>query len=180
MSQSSPVVRCKCCRLRYPEPIRYTVVNGDGLCVTCKVHQSSEINQTVKRHSEHEAMLYPRLEAATKAAAEADAERKQFGQKMHWALRSRDHTIEVLRKISDLHELYLDGSCKCGQRKGCKVGALLDDRSVQTLIRRVDEYEAQQRRRQQIAREIDRDPYASWDDYVREEASERRPDADTA
>lgn len=169
-------VRCDCCALLHMHV-------GCGLCSTCTYHQSREINQTVKRHREHEAMLRERLKAASDWAFNADVERKEFGQKMHWALKSRDRTIQVLRKINDMHELRPDGSCKCRLPKGCKIGALLNDRGIQTLIRRVDDYEADQQRKEQLWCEIQNDPPA-WEDYLRgaglEDAMQRRRDTDTA
>ena len=99
-------------------------------------------------------MLRERLAAATESASYAGEHRKQFGEKMHSALRSRDRTIHVLRQINDMHELRSDGICKCGKPKGCKIGALLNDRGVQQLIRRVDEHEAEQRDRERHHREV--------------------------
>lgn len=125
--------RCDCCLLLFDRAY------NDGHCTTCKYHQSSEINQTAKRHREHEEMLRERLEAASKWASKADAERREFGEKMHWALKSRDRSIRVLRQVSDLHELRSDGSCKCGVKNTCKIASILDDRGVQMLISRVDE-----------------------------------------
>jgi hypothetical protein len=168
--------RCTCCGLQQKWV-------GAGLCSTCTYHQSEEVNQTAKRHREHEEMLRERLMAASEWARKAEEERKQFGQKMHWALKSRDRTIKVLREINDMHELRSDLSCTCGKPKGCKVAELLDDRGIQQLIRKVDDYEAEQQRKEQIWREIQRDPYA-WEDYLRgadiEEAMGRRRDDYTA
>ncbi len=156
---------------------------GGGLCSICTYHQSQEINQTAKRHREHEEMLRERLAAASEWARSAEVERNQFGEKMHWALKSRDRMIKVLRQINDMHELRSDLSCKCGKHKGCKIAELLDDRGIQQLIRRVDEFEADQHRKEQMWREIQRDPYA-WEYYLRgcgiEEAWEQRRDAGTA
>lgn len=167
--------RCPCCNLQHNE------TGPKGLCWTCSYHQSPEIEQTAKRHREHEEMLRKRLEAAREWAATADAERKAFGDKMHWAYKSRDRTIAVLRKISDMHELRSDLSCKCGLKKNCRVAQALDDRGVQALIRNVDNFEDDQRRREQLMREVQRDPYA-WEDYMRgaspEEALGWRPRED--
>ena len=169
-------VRCTCCGL-----LQKWV--GNGLCSICTYHQSKESNQTVKRHREHEKMLRERLAAASEWAQKADEEHKQFGQRMHWAFKSRDRTIQVLRQINDMQELRSNLSCKCGKPMDCKIAELLDDRGIQQLIRRVDEYEAEQQRKEQIWREIQRDPYA-WEGYLRgsgiEEAWEHRRDADTA
>jgi hypothetical protein len=154
-------IRCRCCGL-----LQKWV--GNGLCNGCTYHQSREIHQEAKRHREHEEMLRERLTAATKWASDADAERKAFGEKMHWALRSRDRTIAILRKINDMHELHVDGSCKCGKVKHCRIGELLDDRGVQQLIRRVDEHEAEQQERERVWREIQAsgDP-DEWEGLIR-------------
>ena len=163
-------IRCTCCGLLQKHV-------GGGLCSVCTYHQSAEINQTAKRHREHEEMLRERLTAASKWAADADAERKEFGQKVHWALRSRDRTIAVLRKINDLHELRSDATCKCKTPK-CKIAELLDDRGIQHLIRKVDDYEAEQRERERVWREAMRngdDPYAI-EDLLRGSGAFRRPD----
>lgn len=156
---------------------------GNGLCSICTYHQSDEIHQTAKRHREHEVMLRERLAAASEWAATADGERKKFGEKMHCALKSRDRTINVLRQTSDLHELRSDLGCKCGKPKDCKIAELLDDRGIQQLIHRVDEHKDEQKLKEQMWRDIQRDPYA-WEDYLRglgiEEARASRRDADTA
>ena len=152
-------IRCTCCGL-----LQKWV--GNGLCSICTYHQNDEIHQTAKRHREHEVMLRERLAAASEWAATADGERKKFGEKMHLALKSRDRTIKVLRQVSDMHELRSDLSCKCGKPKGCKIADLLDDKGIQQLILRVDESEAEQKRKEQMWREIQRDPYA-WEDYLR-------------
>ena len=167
--------RCSCCGL-----LQKWV--GDSLCSTCTYHQSAEINQTAKRHREHEEMLRERLNAASEWAESADAERKTFGEKMRWALRSRDRTIKVLRQINDRHELRSDATCKCKKPK-CKIAELLDDRGIQQLIRKVDVFEAEQQRKEQMWREMQRDPYA-WEDFLRgsgvNQPRERGRDADTA
>lgn len=171
--------RCTCCDLLHKAV-------GGGLCSICAYHQSSEINQTAKRHREHETLLRERFAAASEWARDADAERKEFGQKMHWALKSRDRTISVLRKINDMHELRSDGSCKCRTPKGCKIAELLDDRRLQQLIRRVDDHEAEQREGERFYQEAMRsgDPDAI-EDLLRDSGAFRRQprpsrDADTA
>ena len=169
-------VRCPCCGLLH------VTCGATGFCSICSYHQSPEIHQTAKRHREHEEMLRKRLKAASEWASAADEERKNFGQKMHWALKSRDRTIKVLRQINDMHELRSDGSCKCRIPRGCKIAVLLDDRGIQQLIRRVDDYEADQQAKERMWREIQRDPYA-WEDFLRgsgADEAERRPDADSA
>lgn len=176
---TSTAARCSCCGLLQPW------VGGKGLCSVCSYHQSNEINQTVKRHQEHEVMLRERLTAASEWAANADAERKEFGQKMHWALKSRDWSIRVLRQINDMHELRSNGSCKCKKPKACKIAELLDDRGLQELIRRVDEHEAKQRERERAYRELmaTGDPY-ELKEWLQQEGEDgvlrRRHGADTA
>lgn len=169
--------RCTCCRL-----IQTVASASPGLCTTCRYHQSLEINQTVKRYSEHEDMLRERFQAASKHAEEATVDRKAFGEKMHWAIRSRDRTIWILRQISDMHELRPDGRCKCGDAKSCKVAHLLDDRGIQQLIRRVDDHEAEMKRKEQIYREMEAsgDP-SRWEEFLRDAAGGRdvRPESNT-
>ena len=102
-------------------------------------------------------------------------QRKEFGQKMHWALRSCDRTIQVLRRINDMHELRSDGSCKCKQPKGCKIAELLNDRGLQELIRRVDDYEDRERERQRIIEDLlRRGDLDDFDDLVRDSGAYHR------
>ena len=153
-------VRCRCCGL-----LQEWV--GDTLCNVCAYHQSDEINHTAKRHREHEEMLREQLVAVSEWAAKADSQRKTFGQKMRWALESRDRTIKVLRQISDLHERRADGSCTCGKPNSCTIAELLDVRGIQQVIRRVDRYEAEQQAKEQRRREIQMiaDP-DEWDELI--------------
>ena len=137
-------VRCACCGLVWPRP---------G-CAVCPYHRSAEINQTVKRHREHEEMLRARLDKATEWAAEKSAEAKEAKQKMHWAYKSRDRAIQVLAKVGNGHQLRIDGACSCGRPKNCREADLVNQPGVQQLIHRVDEYEAQRREGERVYREI--------------------------
>lgn len=172
---STTAYRCTCCNLRQNQ------VGDDGFCPICRYHQSREIHQTVKRHQEHEEMLRQRLASASEWAERADDERKKFGQRMHWAWKSRARSIKVLRQISDLHELRSDGSCKCHLPKGCRIATLLDDRGIQLLIRRVDDYEAELQHRERLWREMQTTgDWNAWEDFMREAGADQSMQKGTA
>lgn len=47
----------------------------------------------------------------------------------------RGRRLRRVRPISDIHGLRSNGSCKCGKSEKCKAADLLDNRSLQQLIR---------------------------------------------
>jgi hypothetical protein len=161
--------RCRWCGLLQPWV-------GEDLCNVCRHHQGAEIDHTAKRHQEHEEMLRERLAAVTAWGAKADSERNAFGRRMHRALESRDRTVQVLRQISDLHELRADGGCSCRISENCPIAVLLDDRGIQQLIRRVDRYETDQQAKEQLWREMRAaaDP-DEWDELIRGSGAFREP-----
>lgn len=173
------IYRCRCCELRHNS------LDGRALCTICRYHQSKEIQQTAKRHSDHVDMLRVRLTAASEWAEKAGTERDEAREKMQFAYKSRDRTISVLRQVNDMHELRPDGSCKCRMQKGCKIGKLLDDRGIRQLIQRVDEYEDNMRQRQRMWEELRYTDDDSDDDFQDDivyppARAKPLPDADTA
>lgn len=77
--------RCHCCDLVY--------VDSGPMCSVCAYHQSPDINQDVKRHSDHAAIRRGRLVPSTECGRGRD--RRAQGYALG-SLRSRERTIKVL------------------------------------------------------------------------------------
>jgi hypothetical protein len=163
-SMIQSAVKCLCCALRYDE-LPYRDKHDRALCSTCRFHQSTENNQTVKRHQEHEAMLRERLDKSSVWASEVAAENKKVKQDVYFAYRTRDRAANLLQKVNDLHQLRPDGSCLCKQRN-CKTAEILEDRLAQTLIRNVDEAQEHVRRQRELSElallDYDEDHMTRW------------------
>jgi hypothetical protein len=170
------VVRCTCCDLRYPQPLRGAALDKRGHCSVCRFHQSGEIHQKAKRHEEHEVMLRTRLETADGWARDVATENAELKQQRHFAYRTRDKAARLLAQIANVHNLRPNGYCIC-KAKGCRVAKILDDHLARKLITDVDSVQEHLRWRDRLgglAYDLEQDP--DWDGFgwVNAEAQQQR------
>lgn len=83
-------------------------------------------------------MLRVQLTAASEWAKRAETERDDAFRRMKRAFSSRDHAVGYLQRILDIHDVKIDGSCKCGKRTGCTVGTILAEKWARQMIGRKD------------------------------------------
>ena len=151
-------VTCTCCLLKYEVLSKGPSLDVRGHCSVCKQHQSRELQQSLKRHQEHEEMLRERLERYSRFAGERQAEARSAKDKMHYAYRSRDKVVGYLRQIVDAHSLRANGECTCKARN-CRVGRILDDELPRRLIENVDRVQGDMKAREETFREMERERY---------------------
>lgn len=138
-------ITCGCCGLHR------RVRDNDGdeqptICRLCTEHRG--VNLSERRATEHEALLREYLTAATESADKAYRARDNYQERMRSAYGSRERSLRILARVSNLHTLKGNGSCTCGIPRGCRVAEVMQDRWV------VSQLDKLAQRDEAVAREL--------------------------
>lgn len=143
MGRGSIRIRCSCCGLRR----NAWQIDGEKpptLCGVCFEHRG--VNLALRRAREHEDDLREALYAADKSARDAYTQRDTYRDKMRVAYRGRERALTYLDSVAAMHSLRSDGTCSCGQKRGCKVGVLMVDPWVTRELTKLDQLNRERQR----------------------------------